>query len=61
LPEFLVISGLGRLPSLFASILFGSRLYHRDAMSMTLIALLGILFFLSFYWYERRRSRPPER
>lgn len=61
LPEFLVISGLGRLPALLASILFGSRLYHGDAMSMSLLALLGILFFLAFYWYERRRSRSPER
>jgi uncharacterized membrane protein YdjX (TVP38/TMEM64 family) len=54
--EFLVISGLGRLPALFASLLFGSRLYHGDLISMTTIGLLAALSFLGYYLYERRRG-----
>lgn len=55
LSEFLVISGLGRLPALFASILVGSRVYHRDLISLSIIALVVAGVILGYYFYERRR------
>jgi uncharacterized membrane protein YdjX (TVP38/TMEM64 family) len=54
--EFMVISGLGRLPALFASVLIGSRAYHRDLMSIAIIGLLLILAVVAYYFYERQRG-----
>ena len=54
--EFMVISGLGRLPALFASVLIGSRAYHRDLMSIAIIGLLLILAIVAYYFYERQRG-----
>ncbi len=54
--EFLVISGLGRLPALFASILIGSRAYHHDYISLTLTGLVVVMVVGGYYWYERRRN-----
>jgi uncharacterized membrane protein YdjX (TVP38/TMEM64 family) len=55
--EFLVISGLGRLPALFASILIGSRAYQRDYVSLILIVVLLALTVAGYYLYERARNR----
>lgn len=55
--EFLVISGSGRLPALFASILIGSRAYQRDYLSLILIVILLVLAVTGYYLYERARNR----
>ena len=55
--EFLVISGFGRLPALFASLLVGSRLYSGNLIFLITIGLLATLSFLGYYLYERRRRR----
>ena len=55
--EFLVISGLGRLPALFASTLIGSRAYHHDYISLTLTGLVLVMVVGGYYWYERQRNR----
>ena len=55
--EFLVVSGLGRLPGLFGSVLFGSRLYHRDFKSLVVIGLVIGIAVLGYYVYERSRGR----
>ena len=59
LVEFLVLSGLGRLPALFASILAGSRLYYRDLRFVSIIGFLAIVAFVCFYLYERQTGSRP--
>jgi hypothetical protein len=41
---------------LFASVLIGSRAYHRDLMSIVIIGLLLILAVVAYYFYERQRG-----
>jgi uncharacterized membrane protein YdjX (TVP38/TMEM64 family) len=54
LTEFVLISGLGRLPALLASSLFGAQLYERDYVSMALTAAAALLVIGLFWRYQRR-------
>ncbi len=55
--EFLVISGLGRSPALFSSILLGAQASRRDYRAMLLTALIAGVALAAYYLYERRRNR----
>ncbi len=57
LVEFVVITGLGRAPALFASIVLGSQASKRDYRSMILTGAILILVVAGYYLYERRRGR----
>ena len=61
--EFMIISGLGRIPALLFSTLFGSQLYERDWFTLALIGGVAVLVTASFYVFEkgrRKRSGTPE-
>jgi len=57
LVEFIVITGLARSPALFASILLGSQASRRDYDAMVLTGIVAGAAIVSYYIYERRRSR----
>jgi uncharacterized membrane protein YdjX (TVP38/TMEM64 family) len=55
--EFIVISGLARIPALLASVLLGSQANRRDYGAMVVTAAVVLLAAAACYLYERRRSR----
>ena len=52
--EFVVISGLARMPALLFSTLIGSQLYDRDYGAMIMTAAIGGLVIGAFYWYQKK-------
>ncbi|MBI1356510.1 MAG: hypothetical protein GC160_19385 [Acidobacteria bacterium] len=57
LGRFLLVSGLGRLPALFFSTLFGAQAFERDWRSLLWTALVAGAAGLAF-WLVRRRIMP---
>ncbi len=61
--EFMIISGLGRIPALLFSTLFGSQLYERNWFTLALIGVVAVLVTVGFYLFEKgqqKRSGTPE-
>jgi len=54
--EFVMISGLARIPALLFSTLIGSQLYARDYGAMIVTGIIGAAVVGVFYWYQRRYS-----
>jgi hypothetical protein len=54
--EFVVISGLARMPALLFSTLMGSQLYQRDYSAMIITAVIAAAVVGAFYWYQRKYS-----
>ncbi len=61
LPEFLITTGLARIPALLASILIGAEASHGDYRPMILIGSTVALVVIGYYFYERRRNRHQHR
>ena len=57
LGEFVVISGLARLPALFSSTLLGSQASKRDYRAMAITAAVAAAAIVAYYVYERYRSK----
>ena len=57
LVEFVVVSGLARVPALLASIVLGSQAYRQNYRAMVITALLVVAAAALCYFYERRRGR----
>ena len=55
--EFVVISGLARMPALLFSTLMGSQLYDRDYGAMIMTAVIGGAAIGAFYWYQKKLIR----
>ena len=56
LGEFVVISGLARMPALLFSTLIGSQLYEGDYRAMIVTGVIGAAVVGGFYWYQRKYS-----
>ncbi len=54
LGRFVLISGLGRLPALLASTVFGGQMQQRDYGAMSVTAALAVAAGVGFYLYQRR-------
>ena len=52
--EFVVISGLARMPALLFSTLIGSQLYSRNYDAMMITAVIATVVIGGFYWYQKR-------
>jgi uncharacterized membrane protein YdjX (TVP38/TMEM64 family) len=57
LTEFVVITGLARTPSLFASILIGAQAVRGAYRSMILTGVIVVFVIAACYFYERYRKR----
>ena len=54
LGEFVVISGLARMPALLFSTLIGAQLYEGDYRAMIVTGVIGAAVVGGFYWYQRK-------
>jgi uncharacterized membrane protein YdjX (TVP38/TMEM64 family) len=54
--EFVVVSGLARMPALLFSTLIGSQLYDRDYRAAIITAVVGVVAVVAYYLYERKRN-----
>ena len=54
LGRFVLISGLGRLPALLASSVFGGQLQERNYWAMAAISAIAIAAAVGFYLYQRK-------
>ena len=54
LGEFVVVSGLARMPALLFSTMIGSQLYSRDYYAMVVTASIAVVVIVGFYWYQKR-------
>lgn len=54
--EFVILTGLARMPALLASILIGAYASNRDYTSMLLVGLAAALAVGGCYLYERNRA-----
>ena len=54
LGRFVLISGLGRLPALLASSVFGGQMQERNYTAMAVTAAIAIAAAVGFYLYQRR-------
>ncbi len=58
--EFAVISGLGRIPALFYSILLGAETFRHEYHSVIVLAVLGGVAIGAYYLYLRYTRRKQE-
>jgi uncharacterized membrane protein YdjX (TVP38/TMEM64 family) len=58
--EFVVVSGLARMPALLFSTLIGSQLYDRDYRAAIITAVVGVVAVVAYYLYERKRNAASE-
>jgi uncharacterized membrane protein YdjX (TVP38/TMEM64 family) len=54
LGRFVLISGLGRLPALLASSVFGGQLQERNYWAMAATVAIAIAAAVGFYLYQRK-------
>jgi uncharacterized membrane protein YdjX (TVP38/TMEM64 family) len=54
LGEFVVVSGLARMPALLFSTMIGSQLYSRDYDAMMITAAIAAAVIGGFFWYQKR-------
>jgi len=54
LGRFVLISGLGRLPALLASTMFGGQLQERNYTAMAVTAAVAVAAGIAFYFYQRK-------
>lgn len=52
--RFMFVSGLGRLPALFFSVLFGAQAFERDWSSLAWSGLLAVAVGLVFWFWRKR-------
>jgi len=52
--EFVVISGLARMPALLFSTLIGSQLYEQNWNAIFITAAIAVAAIGGFYWYQKR-------
>jgi uncharacterized membrane protein YdjX (TVP38/TMEM64 family) len=58
LGRFVLISGLGRIPALLASSVFGGQLQQRNYWAMAATIAIAIAAAVGFYLYQRRAGWP---